>query len=181
MTQSTDKEQSFRRAIEILDMPAVWLGKTAAWLILPMAGALVYEVVSRYVFGAPTIWAYDVTYMFYATIFMIGAAYTLCRDEHVRADFLYNRLSLRWQGVIDATCYIVLYFPAIGVFTWLTYQYAMRSWGMHETIPTSPWMPVIYPLKTVMPVAGLLLLIQGASELLKSLYCVVTNKRFRKN
>lgn len=169
---------AIRRFVTILDFPAKWMGKAAAWLILGMMGALVFEVISRYVFGAPTVWAYDMTFMFYGTIFMIGAAYALGQDQHVRADFLYNVLPVRWQGVIDAFFYLFFFFPAIGIFTWLTYEYAARSWMMQETMPTSPWMPIIYPFKTVMPVTGVLLLVQGASETIKSLYSVATNERF---
>lgn len=179
--QVSEREQKLRRIVEILDLPAIWIGKAAAWLIIPMVGALVYEVVSRYVFDAPTIWAYDITYMLYAAVFMLASAYALARGEHVRADFFYNSLPVRWQGLIDAACYLIFFFPALAVFTWLTYEYALQSWMTGETIPTSPWMPVIYPLKTVMPVTGALLLIQGLSELLKSLYSVATNQRFERD
>lgn len=174
-------ERRLRLVVAALDVPGRWVGKTAAWLIVPMVGVLVYEVISRYVFDSPTIWAYDITYMLYGALFMLGAAYTLQRDAHVRADFFYNILPVRWQGVIDATFHLFLFFPAIGIFTWLTAGYAYSSWISHERIPTSPWMPIIYPFKTLMPVTGLLLLIQGFSEFLKSLYCVVTNERYRKS
>ncbi|MFC3104689.1 TRAP transporter small permease subunit [Salinisphaera aquimarina] len=162
----------------VLDLPGIWVGKAAAWLILPMTGALVFEVISRYAFGRPTSWAYDMTFMFYGSIFMLAAAYTLGRDQHVRADFLYNILPVRWQGASDAFFYFFFFFPAIGIFTWLTYQYAWRSWSIGESLVSSPWQPIIYPFKMVMPVTGALLLIQGLSETIKCLYCVVTNKRF---
>lgn len=165
--------------IEMLDLPGRWVGKTVAWLIVPLIGVLVYEVVMRYVLNAPTIWAYDLTYMFYGTIFMLGAAYTLGRDAHVRAEILYQALSPRGQASLDAFFYLLFFFPAIGIFTWLTAGYALDSWQMEERIPSSPWMPIIYPYKTVMPITGLLLLIQGLSELLKSLYGIMTNRRYR--
>lgn len=179
MSQIENRERTLRRVVAVLDLPAEWIGKTSAWLILPMVGALVYEVVSRYAFGAPTIWAYDVTFMFYGTIFMVGAAYALREDQHVRADFLYNALPVRWRGAIDAFFYILFFFPAIAIFTYVTFGYAARSWSMQETMPSSPWMPYIYPFKSVMPLTGALLLLQGVSETIKSLYSVVTNKPFR--
>ncbi|WP_440997865.1 TRAP transporter small permease subunit [Arhodomonas sp. SL1] len=172
-------ERRLRTVVAWLDLPGYWVGKAAAWLIVPLIGALVYEVVARYGFNRPTMWAYDITYMLYGAMFMLGAAYTLGRDAHVRADFLFNVLSPRAQGLIDGTFTIVLFFPAILFFTIATYDYAAVSWMRGERIITSPWMPVIYPLKTVMPVTGVLLLIQGVSELLKSFYSVVTNRRFR--
>lgn len=165
--------------IHLLDQPARWVGLVAAWLIFPLMGALVYEVVARYVFNSPTVWAYDITYMIYATMFMLGAAYALYRGSHVRADFFYNALSPRAQGLIDATLYLVLFFPSIAFFTWRTGEFALTSWMQGERITTSPWMPAIYPLKTVMPVTGVLLLIQGVSETLKSLYAVSTNTLYR--
>ena len=110
---------------------------------------------------------------------MLGAAWTLGRDSHVRADFLFAVLSPRWQGVIDALFTLLLFFPAMYFFTLATFDYALTSWMRGERIPTSPMMPIIYPLKTVMPVTGALLFVQGVSELLKSLYSVATNRRFR--
>ncbi|MEX0730104.1 MAG: TRAP transporter small permease subunit [Aquisalimonadaceae bacterium] len=163
----------------ILDLPGYWVGKAAAWLIVPMVAALVYEVVMRYGLNRPTMWAYDITYMLYGSMFMLGAAYTLGRDAHVRADFLFNILSPRWQSIIDGLFTLVLFFPALIFFTLATYDYALVSWQRGERIPTSPWMPIIYPLKTVMPITGALLLIQGLSELLKSVFGIITNRRFR--
>lgn len=164
---------------KILDMPGKYVGLAAAWLVVPMVVVLVYDVVSRYAFDRPIIWTYDITYMLYGSIFLLGAAYALGRDKHVRADFLYNTLSPRWQGIIDLLFYLFLFFPSIGTYTWLTAHFAAHSWAIGETIPTSPWMPIIYPYKTVMPVCGILLLIQGISEVLKNIYSISTNRRFR--
>lgn len=177
MTEAT--EQRLRTVVAWLDVPGRWVGKAAAWLIVPLIGALVYEVVARYGFNRPTMWAYDITFMLYGAMFMLGAAYTLGRDSHVRADFLFNILSPRTQGLIDGAFTILLFFPAMLFFTIATYDYAAVSWMRGERIVTSPMMPIIYPLKTVMPVTGVLLLIQGVSELLKSAYAVLTNRRFR--
>lgn len=163
----------------MLDLPGIIAGRMAAWLIVPMMFALVYEVVARFAFNRPTIWAYDATYMLYATMFMLGAAYALGKDSHVRADFLFNVLSPRTQGIIDGLFIVCLFFPAMYLFTLATYEYAAVSWRRGERLPSSPLMPIIYPLKTVMPITGVLLLIQGTSELLKSGFAVATNRRFR--
>ena len=172
-------ETRLRRITYWLDLPAAIVGKAAAWLVLPMVAALAYEVIARFGFNRPTVWAYDATYMLYGAMFMLGAAWTLGRDAHVRADFLFNVLSPRWQGLIDTVFILCLFFPAMYFFTESTWEYAAKSWQRGERIPTSPMMPIIYPLKTVMPITGILLLIQGVSELLKSLYGVFTNRRFR--
>lgn len=174
-----DAEARLRRVTRILDAPGMLVGKLAAWLILPMTLALVYEVVARFGFNRPTMWAYDATFMLYGAMFMLGAAYTLGRDAHVRADFLFNVLAPRWQGAIDAAFIVLLFFPAMYFFTLATFDYALTSWQRGERIPTSPMMPIIYPLKAVMPVTGALLLIQGVSELLKSVFAIVANRPFR--
>ncbi|MBZ8132698.1 hypothetical protein CLD20_05385 [Afifella sp. IM 167] len=179
MGMSEASERRLRRATEFLDIPGRIVGKAAAWLIVPMIGALVYEVVARYGFNSPTMWAYDATFMLYGALFMLGAAYTLGQDRHVRADFLFNVLPPRWQGVIDGVMILFLFFPAMFFFTEATFIYARTSWMQGERIPTSPMMPIIYPLKAVMPITGALLLVQGVSELLKSCYCIAANRPFR--
>ena len=179
MPLSEKRERQIRRITAILDFPGLLIGKAASWLILPMIAALVYEVVARFGFNRPTMWAYDATFMFYGAMFMLGAAFAMGRDAHVRADFLFNVLQPRWQGAIDAGFIVFLFFPAMYFFTLATFDYAALSWQRGERIPTSPLMPIIYPLKTVMPITGALLLIQGVSELVKALYTVVTNSRFR--
>jgi TRAP-type mannitol/chloroaromatic compound transport system permease small subunit len=105
---------------------------------------------------------------------MLGAAYALQRQQHIRTDFLYEKWSTRTKGMVDSFLYIAFYFPGLGIFMWVGWQYAWRSVILQERIVTSPWMPIIWPLKLTMPIATILLLIQGISELLKSLYAAYT-------
>lgn len=146
-----------------------WCGRIIAWLCFPLIVALVYEVTARYLLHAPTEWAYDVTYMLYGTIFMLGAAFTLLKKAHIRTDLFYNHWSPRTQGRVDAVMYLLLYFPAIIFFLVAGWDYAAHSWATGEHTSLSPWRPIIYPFKTVIPVTAVLLLIQGVSEFLKSL------------
>lgn len=162
------RDETLLRVAAILDMPGRFAALFVAWVIVPMVGILVYDVISRYAFDAPVIWTYDITYMLYGSLFLLGAAYVLRENKHVRADVIYSLLPERWQGTIDVLFYLLLFFPALGVFTWISAHFAITSWETHETMPSSPWMPIIYPYKTVMPVTGILLLIQGVSETLKS-------------
>ena len=159
-----------------LDQVGIFSGKLFAWLIIPMVGSLVYEVVARYFFEAPTMWAYDMTFMFYGAHFMLGAAYTLQKGAHIRTDFLYRLWSDRVQAAVDLSIYLICFFPGVGFFLWVSISYALKSWEQSERIVTSPWLPIIYPLKTVIPLTAALLLIQGLSEVLK---CVDTIKRGR--
>lgn len=161
------------RTVEILDGISIWSGKLFAWLIIPMVGCLVYEVFSRYLFDSPTVWAYDMTYMLYGSHFMLGAAYTLAVQGHIRTDFFYRLWSPRWQGTVDSVLYVCLFFPALAFFFWQATDFAATSWIRGESGISSPWNPPIYPFKTVIPVTTVLLILQGISELIKSLHAAI--------
>lgn len=156
--------------VRIIDKIAVWSGKILGWLVFPLVGGLVYEVFARYMFNAPTIWAYEMTYMLYGGIFMLGAAYTLFKGSHIRTDILYSKWSARRKGIIDAFMYLFFFFPGIILFFILGWDYASHSWAIGEVSDSSPWRQPIYPFKTVLPVSAFLLLIQGVSEFIKAVY-----------
>lgn len=158
------------RTIRVLDSISIASGKLIAWLIIPMVLGLVYEVVARYVFDAPTEWAYDMTYMLYGTLFMVGSAYTLYRKGHIRTDSFYGAWPVRKQGWVDAICYVLLFFPGLIAFLVVSWDYFWVSFQRSERIVTSPWMPIVYPFKFVLPLATALLLLQGVSEFLKSVW-----------
>ena len=155
------------------DSISLWSGRIVAWLIIPMVLSLVYEVVARYVFDAPTIWAYDMTFMLYGTFFMVGSAYTLYKKGHIRTDSYYGSWSPKTQGRVDVVCYLLLFFPPLIAFQVVGWEYFLKSWGQGERIVTSPWMPVVYPFKLAMPLATLLLLLQGVSEFMKSVWAAM--------
>jgi TRAP-type mannitol/chloroaromatic compound transport system permease small subunit len=165
---------SLAKLLKALDRVSIVSGKIVAWMILPMSMSLVYEVVARYVFNAPTIWASDISQILYGMFFMLGSAYALQRQQHIRTDFLYGRWSVRTRGLVDAACYIGLYFPALIFFLWVGSEFAYRSFLFNEKIVTSPWMPIIWPLKLAIPISTALLLIQGLSELAKSVFVAKT-------
>jgi TRAP-type mannitol/chloroaromatic compound transport system permease small subunit len=156
------------RLVRVIDAVSDWSGRLLRWLAIPLVGGLVYEVVARYVFDAPTIWAYDITYMLYGSLFMLGAAYTLYKQGHIRTDILYRLLPQRWQGIVDAALYLVFFFPAVAFLLVVGIDFAAESWSIRERTTLSAWRPPVYPLKTVIPVAAFLLLVQGVAELLKS-------------
>jgi TRAP-type mannitol/chloroaromatic compound transport system permease small subunit len=156
--------------MHVIDSISEWTGRLIAWLIIPLVGGLSYEVFARYLFDAPTIWAYDTTYMLYGSHFMLGAGYTLLKKGHIRTDIFYNKFSPRLQGTIDATLYLLFFFPGIIYFLWAGAAEAIHSWSLLERSDASPWRPPLYPFKTVIPIAAFLLLIQGVSEFLKSLH-----------
>jgi len=154
-----------------------WSGRIFKWLILPLTGGLTYEVFARYIFNAPTIWAYDMTYMLYAAHFMLGAAHTLYIGGHIRTDLFYDKWSAKTQGMVDAIGYLVFFFPGMFFFFTAGMEEAILSISLLETSDATPWRPPLYPFKCVVPASALLLLIQGFSEFLKSVYAV-RNKRW---
>jgi TRAP-type mannitol/chloroaromatic compound transport system permease small subunit len=170
---------TFERVIHAIDAISVWSGRIVAWMILPLIFVMTYEVTVRYLL-TPTQWAYDLSYMLYGALFMLGAAYTLQRGAHIRTDFLYQKWSVRTQATVDAICYLFLFFPGVAIFLWLGAEFAWASWLRNERTAGSSWMPIIYPLKFVLPVAAGLLLLQGVSEFLKSLYAMRTGVRLTK-
>jgi TRAP-type mannitol/chloroaromatic compound transport system permease small subunit len=162
--------------VRAIDGLAIWSGRLFCWLAVPLVAGLTYEVIARYVFHAPTIWAYDVAYMLYGTHFMLGAAYTLYKGGHIRTDIFYQNWSARTRGIIDATLYLFFFFPGIALFFWMGLQEALHSWDIREVSDASPWRPIIYPFKAVIPIALLLLMIQGVSEFLKSAHAARTGR-----
>ena len=148
------------------DTTGVWI----AWLNMPLVLAVAYEVIARYFFHAPTIWSFDVTYMLYGTIFMLGCAYALHKGAHIRTDFFYDRWSVKTKGIIDSISYIVFFFPAIFELLVVSWNEGYYAFSIGETSEQTPWRPILWPYKMVVPLACLLLLIQGISELIKSFY-----------
>jgi TRAP-type mannitol/chloroaromatic compound transport system permease small subunit len=152
------------------DTTGVWI----AWLNMPLVLAVAYEVIARYVFNAPTIWSFDVTYMLYGTIFMLGAAYALHKGAHIRTDFFYEKWSDRTRGMVDSISYIVFFFPSIIMLLAASGGEAWYAFTINETSEQTPWRPILWPFKAVVPLTCVLLLLQGVSELIKSFYAART-------
>ncbi len=173
-----DASPRFRATVELIDSFANFVGRPVAWLIIPMTLAVTYEVVARHFFRAPTIWAFDTTYLLYGTHFMLGTAYTLMRIGHVRTDMLYSRWPIRRQNRVDAIGYFFFFFPAMILLFYFGWQEAYHSFQIGETSDASPWRPIVWPFKFVIPLTALLLLIQGIAELLKSVYAIRTGREW---
>jgi TRAP-type mannitol/chloroaromatic compound transport system permease small subunit len=171
MAESTPVHIRVVRAIDkFTDTTGTWI----AWLNVLLVLVVSYEVISRYAFNAPTIWSFDLTYMLYGTIFMLGAAYTLHKGAHIRTDFFFEKWSLRTQALIDSIAYIVFFFPSLIVFLWVSGAQGWYAFEIGEVSEQTPWRPILWPFKMVIPATCLLLLIQGVSETIKSLYAART-------
>ena len=157
------------RVLGGIDKLSEYCSKAFAWLIIPMVGGLFYEVVARYAFNAPTIWAYDLTYMLYGALFVMGSAYALSQNRHVRIDVFYANFSSRRKGIVDVILYLVLFFPPVLVLVIKGIDYAAFSWSMKEVSSAGAWRPPLYPLKAIFPMAMAVLLLQGVAQFIRSL------------
>lgn len=156
--------------IVAIDVFSLWVGRAVAWLTLPLMLAMVYEVTVRYVFTAPTLWAYDVSRMIYGALFVLGAAYALSKGVHIRSDFLYRKWSVKTQGRVDTALYVLCYFPAMLIVLWVSSQWAWAAVDRMERGTDTAWMPLLGPIKSCLPIGIAFLVIQGVSELLKSVH-----------
>ena len=158
--------------INLIDRLTTWVGRSFAWLILLMAFGMGYEVLARYLFNAPTAWAYDMSYILYGTLIMAGGAYTLARDGHVRGDFLYRLWKPKTQASVELVLYFLFFFPGILALVFAGWKYASRSWQYMEVSNFSPAGVPIYHFKTMLVVGGTLLLIQGIAQVLRCIICI---------
>ena len=162
--------------IRIIDRFTGAMGNAVSWLMVPLVIAVTYEVLARYLFHAPTSWAYDVTYMLYAAIFMLGAAFALLKGAHIRADMLWEKYSVRTKGVVDSIAYLLFFFPGLALLFWTSLDDAIYAFEIGERSEQTAWRPILWPFKAIVPVTAAGLMIQGVSELLKSLYAARTGR-----
>lgn len=157
------------------DQISTWVGKAFAWLIVVLMLLVVAEVFKRYALNAPTAWVFDASNMLYGTLFMMGGAYTLAHDGHVRGDFLYGSMKPRTQASIDLVLYVAFFLPGIAALTWSGWSYFQDSLAIHEQTFNADPLPV-YPFKFMIPLAGALVLMQGVSEIVRCVVCLKTGE-----
>jgi TRAP-type mannitol/chloroaromatic compound transport system permease small subunit len=162
------------RAIRAVDHLSYWSGKAFAWLIAALTFVVAIEVFKRYILNAPTAWIFDLDSMLYGTLFMMCGAYTLAAGGHVRADFVYIYMKPRGQAALDLALYFLFFIPGILGLIYAGWDYAALSWriGEHSTVTAEG--PPVYHFKTVIPVAGTLVMLQGLAEILRCLVCLRT-------
>lgn len=157
------------------DSISTWVGKAFSWLIVGLMLLVVAEVFKRYALNMPTAWVFDVSNMMYGTLFMMGGAYTLAQDGHVRGDFLYGSFKPRTQASIDLALYVLFFVPGIAALTWSGWTYFQDSLAIHEQTFNADPLPV-YPFKFMIPLAGGLVLMQGVSEMIRCVVCIKTGE-----
>lgn len=162
--------------INFADQFVVWIGRAFAWGIFILTAAVMYEVIMRYFFNAPTLWAFDFTIQMYGAVFMMGGASAMSTKTHVKADMYYNKMSEKRQAILDLILFICFYAPGVFALTYAGYFYAKKAWIVHETSWNSPAQIQIYFSKSLIPIAGLLLVIIGISEIFRCIICIKTGK-----
>lgn len=165
-----------QRFLHAIDALSTWVGKAAAWLIIGLMLLICLEVFKRYLLNAPTAWIYDASNIFYGTLFMLAGAYALANNAHVRGDFLYGSMRPRMQAAFDLVLYIVFFVPGILALIYAGYDYAALSWRISEHSTTTADGPPIYHFKTVIPVAGALIMLQGLAEIVRCIVCLRTGE-----
>src|SRR5216117_3568492 len=165
---------SARRLLRAIDQLSYWSGKAFAWLIVTLTFVVSIEVFKRYILNAPTAWIFDFNNMLYGTLFMMCGAYTLAASGHVRADFVYIYMKPRGQAALDLALYFLFFIPGILGLIYAGYDYAADSWriGEHSTVTAEG--PPVYHFKSVIPVAGALVLLQGMAEIVRCLVAIRT-------
>lgn len=162
--------------IHFADRLSAWFGKAFAWLILVMAFGVGYEVLVRYGFNSPTSWAFDLSYITYGTLFMMGGAYTLSRGGHVRGDFIYRLWKPRTQARVELVLYFLFFFPGVLALIISGWKYAERSWRYLEVSVNSPAGIPVFQFKTVIVAAGILMFIQGVAQVFRCIICIRTGE-----
>jgi TRAP-type mannitol/chloroaromatic compound transport system permease small subunit len=161
-----------QKLLLFVDKVSTFVGHAFSWLIIALTLHVSWEVFSRYVLDNPRAWAFDAMIMMYGTLFMMAGAYTLAKSGHVRGDVLYGFFEPRTQATIDLILYIAFFVPGVIALTYAGYYYAAESWAINEHSNITADGPPIYPFKTVIPLAGAILLLQGIVEIVRCVICL---------
>ena len=163
-----------QRLLHAADRLSTWVGKAFAWLIVALMTVVCVEVFKRYALNAPTAWIYDANNMMYGTLFMMCGAYTLSQDGHVRGDFLYGSMKPRTQAALDLALYFLFFIPGILALIYAGWGFAADSWRINEHSNVTSEGPPVYQFKTVIPIAGVLVMLQGFAEIVRCVRCLKT-------
>lgn len=164
------------RVLKYIDKISEWTGIFSVWIVIPLMVVVLYEVVMRHFFNAPTGWGYDTCWMLYSAQFMIGGAYTLLHKGHIRIDIVYNILSPRGKLIFDTVLYAVVVLFVMALFTWAGVKFAAYAWSAGEKLSTTNWFFPSGPSKTIIPVAFFLLGLQSLAEFVRNISILMKEK-----
>ena len=179
MAATADFPPAFYAVIRGIDRWSDWIGRMLSFSMLFLCFSISYECFSRYLFNAPTIWVYDTSYMVNGSAFMLGCGYALLKGAHVRTDMLWEKFSERKKGTIDMVSYLGLFFPAMIALLVISVDDAWYSFVIHEESEQTAWRPIMWPFRSAIPAAAILLMVQGVSETLKCWYQIRFGREFQ--
>ena len=161
-----------QKTLLFVDKLSTWIGQAFAWSIVALTLLISFEVFSRYVLGDPHAWTFDLMIMLYGTLFMMAGAYTLAKNGHVRGDVLYGYFPPRMQAGLDLALYLVFFVPGVFALAYAGYYFALDAWRIMEHSSTTADGPPLYPFKTIIPLAGALIFLQGLAEIARCVICL---------
>ena len=162
--------------LHTIDGISTWVGKAFAWLMVVLMIVVCVEVFKRYILNAPTAWIFDAENMLYGTCFMLGGAYTLAQNAHVRGDFLYSSMRPRTQAGLDLVLYIVFFIPGIAALIYSGWVFAVESWTINEHSNVTANGPPVWQFKFMIPLAGAMVMLQGIAEIMRCVVCLKTGE-----
>src|ERR1700758_4543217 len=165
-----------QQLLYFIDGVSTFVGKAVSWLIILLMTVVCVEVFKRYILNSPDAWIFDLDNMLYGTLFMLCGAYTLAQNAHVRGDFLYSSMRPRTQAALDIVLYVVFFFPGIAALIYAGSDYAADSWRIAEHSNVTAEGPAVYPFKTMIPIAGVLVMLQGVAEMVRCVVCLKTGE-----
>ncbi|HET9715520.1 MAG TPA: TRAP transporter small permease subunit [Pseudolabrys sp.] len=165
-----------QQTLHTIDAISTWVGKASSWLMMVLMTVVCVEVFKRYIISAPTAWIFDAENMLYGTSFMLGGAYTLAQNAHVRGDFLYSSMKPRTQAGLDLVLYVVFFIPGIAALIYSGWIFAVESWSINEHSTVTANGPPVWQFKFMIPLAGVLVMIQGIAEIIRCVVCLQTGE-----
>jgi TRAP-type mannitol/chloroaromatic compound transport system permease small subunit len=161
-----------QKLLLFIDKVSTWVGQAFSWLIVALTLLVSWEVISRRFFDSPHAFTFDAMIMLYGTLFMMAGAYTLSKNGHVRGDVLYGFFSPRLQAGLDLALYLLFFIPGVVALVWAGYYFAADSWAIKEHSSVTADGPPLYHFKTVIPLAGAMILLQGLVEIVRCVMCL---------
>jgi len=163
-----------KKIVNFIEAVSIKIGKISAWLIFVVIVAVAVEIVMRYVFENPTMWSIEVSLFSCSIMYFFGAAWTLQQGKHVKIDIIYGRLNKRKRALLDCVTFI-FFVVFMAMFIWAGFRFAGKAIAIWENSGSS-WDPPIWPLKLSVPIAVVLLFLQGAAKFIKDIHLAITGR-----
>lgn len=167
---------SVNDSLLLVDRFTTRIGKISAWLLIGLMVLVCGDVFARYVLNRPSQWSFELSTMMYGVLFMMCGAYTLAQNGHVRGDFIYGSMKPRTQAWFDLVLYLLFFIPGVAALVGSGIGFAHDSWLIREHSSITADGPPLYHFKTIIPIAGSLVLLQGLAEIVRCVVCIRTGQ-----